>query len=541
MARVFLSPIYGDKKTQTFDCLTPNPGPAMLAASLLKEGQTVRIYDPNLPRNSMKGLETCIDGYDPDLLALSVYQNGFFDTIDLAKRVKKKHPEIKIAAGGPQITTWDSYVYNVTDAFDVLGIGEGEYTITGLADWADGGKLGEVPGIIYKEGGEIRRNPPKVFTNLDELPSPAWQLFELDKYLPMFPLELGRSCPWAKCAFCVHGKLSGKRRERSPKISVDEMERDIKEYGMTNFRITDSSPTHRTLEGFSDEILNRKLKEKYDVKWCTLVRAKETDFPLSKKMHAAGCVAEFIGAESGDDQMLRRMNKGETADENRKAIMAAKDAGVKASVSTIIGFPGETEESIQKTVNLIYETMPDSVMIYPLGVMPSTPLSGNPEKYGIKLHEDWKEKFMKTSVKLIGGRMKVPHYFDYADGKPNTYYGKKVGKLLMKNAKALVRKGVLIQVPEHLFLFAEMLEKEKAGRLINNPEAAYESKIKNAWTTVKKKAVKAMGKPDFPYEMKMMNGFHSWLRNGYAEGVEEIVGMMWENSRARAGGKAKAL
>ncbi len=546
MARVLLSPMYGDKKSFTFDCLTPNPGPAMLAASLMKEGHYVRIYDPNLPRNGLEGLEAridemCKDGYKSTLLGLSVYQNGFFDTIKLAKRVKEKHPGIKIAAGGPQITTWDSHIYNVTDAFDVLGIGEGEYTITGLAEWADGGKLGDVPGIIYWEDGKIRRNPPKVFTNLDELPSPAWQLFELDKYMPMFPLELGRSCPWAKCAFCVHGKLSGKRRERSPKAAVDEIEREIDKYDVTNFRITDSSPTHRTLEGFSDEIIGRKLKEKHDIKWCTLVRASEVDLPLSKKMRAAGCVSAFVGAESGDDRMLGLMNKGETTEENLNAVLALKGAGIRASESTIIGFPGETEESIQRTVDLIYKSMPDSVMIYPLGVMPSTPLSENPEKYGIRLHEDWREKFMKTEVKLVGGRMKVPHYFDYADGKPNNYYSDKVGKLLRKIAPELAGKGMLIQMPEHVFLFAEMVDKKSATRLVKNPEAAYESRPKNIWTNVKKRVMKALGKPDFPYEQNIVNGFHTWMRNGYVEGVESVVDEMWHNSRARAIGEAKPL
>jgi len=505
MAKVLLSMIYGSPAS--FDYLIPNAGTAMLAASLRRNGHKVRIYDPNLPGNGLPGIETAVEEYRPDMVGISVYHNGLFETMETAEKIKELHPDIKVIGGGPQVTTWEEDVYRhpKAKAFDAFGLGECEETIVKLAD---GGELKAVPGIMYLENGTVRKNPIRPITDLDSLPAPAWDMFELERYLPILPLQLGRGCPWSKCAFCVHGKLSGKRRERSARISADELERAVRDFGITNFRTTDSSPTYGTLDAFSDEIIYRGLKEKYDVKWCTLVRANEVDRPLLKNMRGAGCVSIFIGAESGDNRMLELMNKGERTKDNLKAVEAAKDAGIKIAVSNIIGFPGETEESIQRTVDFVRESRPDSAMFYPLGVMPNSPLADRPEEFGIKLHDDWKDKFLLSKIELVGGRPKVPHYFDYADGKPNTYYDARWGKLLQDNAPALASQGMLIQMPEHVFLFAGMLESEKAAEFLDNSRPG-------------------------AYEQKLVEAFHLRMRTD-PEGLDKMMELMWDNSRARA-------
>jgi radical SAM superfamily enzyme YgiQ (UPF0313 family) len=511
VAKVLLSPIYGNPPS--FDYLIPNAGTAMLAASLRKSGHEARIYDPNLPGNNLHGIETAVEAYQPDLLGLSIYHNGLSDTMETAEKIKETHPKLKIVGGGPQVTTWEEDIYrnNKAKAFDAFGLGECEETIVELANWADGGAIEAVPGVMYLDNGTPRKNPIRPITDLDSLPAPAWDLFELDRYLPILPLQLGRGCPWSKCAFCSHGKLSGKRRERSARISADELERDVREFGITNFRTTDSSPTHGTLDEFSEEIISRGLKQKYDIKWCTLVRASEVDQPLLEKMGKAGCVSVFIGAESGDDQMLGLMSKGESMMNNFNAIKAAKAAGVKVAVSTIIGFPGETEESIQRTVDFVRESSPDSAMFYPLGVLPNTPLADAPEKYGIRLHKDWKDKYLLAKIELVGGRPKMPHYFDYEDGKSNLDYDARVGKLLQDNAPALARQGMLIQMPEHVFLFAEMLDKEQATQFLDNSVPG-------------------------PYEQKLVEAFHQRMKADPA-GLDRMMELMWDNSRARAANK----
>jgi radical SAM superfamily enzyme YgiQ (UPF0313 family) len=451
-----------------------------------------------------------VDSYKPDVLGLSIYHNGLHDTMDIADKIKELHPDIKVIGGGPQVTTWEQDIYRNPKAksFDAFGLGECEKVIV---DIADGTKFELIPGIMYLDNGVQHKNPVKPITDLDSLPAPAWDLFELNRYLPILPLQLGRGCPWAKCAFCSHGKLSGKRRERSARISADELERDVRDYGITNFRTTDSSPTYGTLYDFSDEIIARGLKERYDVKWCTLVRASELDDELMEKMHEAGCTAIFIGAESGDDQQLWLMKKGEMVEDNLSAIRAAKKAGVKVAVSSIIGFPGETEESIQRTVDFVRESNPDSAMFYPLGVLPNTPLADAPEKYGIKLHEDWKDKFLTAKIELVGGRPQVPYYFDYEDGKTNLDYDARVGRLLQENAQSLAKQGMLIQMPEHVFLFAEMLDRETAKTFLDDSKSG-------------------------AFEVKLVEAFHQRMKTA-ADGLDEMVKAMWDNSRARASGK----
>jgi radical SAM superfamily enzyme YgiQ (UPF0313 family) len=508
VAKVLLSPIYGG--SPSFDYLIPNAGLAMLAAELRWYGHEAHIYDPNLPRNGLNGLIDALKKYKTDMLGFGIYQNGSSAAMKTAKEIKELHPDLKIVGGGPQVTTWEEDIFRAPEAkaFYAFGLGECEKTIV---DLADGIELEAIPGVMYLDNGTVRKNPIKPITDLDSLPAPAWDMYELNRYLPILPLQLGRGCPWAKCSFCVHGKLSGKRRERSARISADELERDVRDFGITNFRTTDSSPTYGTLDDFSDEIIARGLKQKYDVKWCTLVRATEVDKELLEKMHKAGCTSIFIGAESGDDHLLDLMHKGERMKDNLKAVRAAKSAGVKVAVSNIIGFPGETEESINRTVEFVYRGMPDSVMFYPLAVLPNTPLADRPEEFGIKLHVDWKDKYLLSKIELVGGRPKMPHYFDYADGKSNLDYDAIVGKLLQENASLLAKQGVLIQMPEHVFLFAEMMESEKAAEFLDN------------------------SKPG-AFEQKLVEAFHHRMRTD-PEGLDRIMKMMWDNSRARASGR----
>jgi radical SAM superfamily enzyme YgiQ (UPF0313 family) len=512
VAKVLLSPIYGG--SPSFDHRIPNAGIAMLAAELRWYGHEARICDPNHGPEPLKAVARAVEEYKPDMLGIGIYHNGSSAAMETAEEIKELHPDIKVIGGGPQATTWEQDIYRNPKAksFDAFGLGECEKTIVELANWADGGELEVVPGIMYLDKGAVRKNPIKPITDLDSLPAPAWDMYELNRYLPILPLQLGRGCPWSKCAFCVHGKLSGKRRERSARISADELERDVRDFGITNFRTTDSSPTYGTLDDFSDEIIARGLKEKYDIKWCTLVRATEVDKPLLENMHKAGCTSIFIGAESGDDHMLQLMNKGERMKDNLKAVRAAKAAGVKVAVSNIIGFPGETEESIQRTVEFVYRGMPDSVMFYPLAVLPNTPLADRPEEFGIKLHDDWKDKYLLSKIELVGGKPKMPHYFDYADGKSNLDYDAIVDKLLQDNTPLLARQGVLVQMPEHVFLFAEMIESEKAAEFLDN------------------------SKPG-AFEQKLVEAFHQRMRTD-PEGLDKMMKLMWDNSRARAIGRA---
>jgi radical SAM superfamily enzyme YgiQ (UPF0313 family) len=512
VAKVLLSPIYGGPSS--FDYLIPNAGPAMLAAELRRHGHEARICDPNNGPEPLQAVARAVEEYRPDMLGLSIYHNGFFDTMELAGRMKEAHPDLKIVGGGPQVTTWEADVFRAPKAkyFDAFGLGECEETIVGLAEWADGGELKAVPGVMYLEDGTPRKNPIRPIMDLDSLPAPAWDMYDLNGYLPILPLQLGRGCPWSKCAFCVHGKLSGKRRERSARISADEMERAVRDFGITNFRTTDSSPTYGTLDDLSDEIISRGLKEKYDVKWCTLVRATEVDKPLLEKLRKAGLISIFIGSESGDDSLLEVVHKGERSKDNKKAVRAAKAAGVKVAISNIIGLPGETEESINRTVEFVYRCAPDSAMFYPLAVMPNTPMADRPEEFGIKMHDDWKDKYLLSKIELVGGRPKMPHYFDYADGKSNLDYDAIVGKLLQENTSLLARQGVLVQMPEHVFLFAEMMEKEKAAEFLDN------------------------SKPG-PFEIKLVTAFHERMKND-PEGLGKMMKLMWDNSRARASGHA---
>ncbi|HEY4003097.1 MAG TPA: radical SAM protein, partial [Candidatus Xenobia bacterium] len=422
MARFILSTYYGNPKS--FDHLIPHQGMAMLAASLEEAGHEVSVIDANLRGGSPEDIVRRVRRERPDVLGLGLYQNGFQDSVEIARQVKAASPTTRVVAGGPHPTTWEENIYQFTDCspIDLMCRGEGERVICDIARWAEG-EIGkdDIPGVMFQHGGEIVKTPRVFLEDLNALPMPAWHHFDLERYLPILTIELGRSCPWGRCSFCVHTMIDGKRREKDMPAILREFTTNAERYGVPYARITDSMPTPRLLQNLTEAMISSRLPDTHGVRWTAFGNALILNDAVAEKMAQAGCIAVFLGIESGDDEMLKRMQKGVRSEHNRRAILAARRAGIKVAASNIIGFPGETEESTQRTIDLMLATQPDVVIMYPLGVLPSTDLATHPEKYGITLHPDWRDKFINLRYVLVDSKLDMLHYFDYADGKPNTW------------------------------------------------------------------------------------------------------------------------
>jgi radical SAM superfamily enzyme YgiQ (UPF0313 family) len=159
---------------------------------------------------------------------------------------------------------------------------------------------------------------------------------------------------------------------RSPKNVVDEMEMLHSKYGESQFTFYDDAFTvnRERVVKICEELKARKLR----VDWDCETRVDMVDKALLETMRDAGCMAVWYGVESGSQTILGKMNKKIKLDQTRYAFKATRDLGLMTVASTVIGFPGETEETAWETIRFIMELNPDDIGFYVATPYPGTPM-----------------------------------------------------------------------------------------------------------------------------------------------------------------------
>jgi radical SAM superfamily enzyme YgiQ (UPF0313 family) len=163
-----------------------------------------------------------------------------------------------------------------------------------------------------------------------------------------------------------------KYRMRSPKNVVDEIEMLQNKYGESQFAFYDDAFTinPERVEKICEEIRQRKLA----IHWDCEARVDMVNKGLLQKMSAAGCMAVWLGVESGSQLIIEKMHKKIKLDQTRSAFKAARELGMMTIANVVLGFPGETEQTAWETINFIRELNPGDVGFYIATPYPGTPL-----------------------------------------------------------------------------------------------------------------------------------------------------------------------
>jgi len=241
---------------------------------------------------------------------------------------------------------------------DIIAIGEGEITFYEILEAVRMGKdFSEISGIVFKKNGETIETSPRPFIrNLDEIPFPAWDLIPFEKYPtrelkrfsgPFTHMMTSRGCN-GKCHFCSSPLLWKYPRFRSAGNVFEEMVQIYERYGIKNIHIHDDAFTLKKSRAM--EICKLIICSGIDFKWSCQARPDSVDYKLLKLMKEAGCAQIEFGVESGDEEMLKKVCKGYTKEQIRKAFEEAKRAGLTTYGFLIVGLPGETLRTWLKSI-----------------------------------------------------------------------------------------------------------------------------------------------------------------------------------------------
>jgi len=316
--------------------------------------------------------------------------------IRMAKLLKNKYE--MLVAGGPLPTVCPR---DFLEDFDVVAVGEGERTMLELVQAVEEHRsLSTVRGIVYKKQNkdcdvEVAYTPSREFIkDLDSLPFPARDLFDNQSYKNHYLKNFGytitslitsRGCPF-NCHFCSRPVFGSLFRTRSAINIVDEIE-NVLSLGYKRIWFTDDCFTlnRKRLIEICDEIVRRCLK----FEWECLSRVDAIDSEVAHKMKKAGCVRLFFGIESGNDSVLALMKKQATTNQAREAVQTAKLAGIKVGAFFIVGYPGETDETVLDTVRFA-SSLPLDYLSFTLPY----PIPGTPLYETVKTRlvcDDWRE------------------------------------------------------------------------------------------------------------------------------------------------------
>ena len=325
----------------------------------------------------------------PDMVVMDTSTPSIQNDLHVAEAIRRVLPDCFIVLVGTHVSALPGETLSKSDAVDAVARREYEYTVRDLArllgniptDRAKKEGLKTIQGLSFRMDDAVIHNPDRPFIeNLDELPwvSKVYKkhlnirdYFNPNTLYPMVTLISSRGCPF-RCSFCVYPQtLTGRKyRFRSIKDVLDEMEFVIREFpGVKSIFFEDDTLTanKKRCVQLADEILVRGIR----IPWTANSRI-DLDFETMMKIKVAGCRQLCVGFESGDQRTLDSMRKGIKMERMRQFMLEAKKAGLLIHGCFMIGFPGETAESVQKTVDLAIQLKPDTVQFYPVMVYPGT-------------------------------------------------------------------------------------------------------------------------------------------------------------------------
>src|SRR5262252_5072810 len=316
---------------------------------------------------------------DYDFLALFTSTVGFANDVAMVRQMKQAKPDLKVAFVGPPVQIKPDCLMDNPE-IDFIVSGEFDHAVV---EFAEGKPLSQIPGAGYRKNGRVELNPsrPQLQTpELDQLPF-ATEVYKRDLVIenynvpfllhPFVSFYTARGCP-ALCTFCLWPQtLSGHAwRVRSSENVAREVRQALRLFPQAKEFFFDDD----TFNIRKDRVLDvcSKLKP-LGFRWSCTARVN-SDYETLKAMADAGARLLIVGFESGDPQILKNIKKGATVEQARDFAKNCKKVGIRIHGDFIIGLPGETRETIQRTIDFAKEIDPETIQVSIAHAYPGTEL-----------------------------------------------------------------------------------------------------------------------------------------------------------------------
>jgi radical SAM superfamily enzyme YgiQ (UPF0313 family) len=341
-----------------------------------------------------------VEALGPDIIFAESATASFPEDLKHVVNTKKRLGSNCIyLLGGPHVTYFPEDTLRDYPEIDYCLIGEYEWTLRAFVCASRDNTLRpeHILGLAYRADGEnIVVNPRRPSGNLDELPFPAWHHYPMMRYrdyfcnipAPMANMLASRGCPF-KCNFCLWPDLmygGSNYRARSATSIVEEMRLLVNTYGFKTIYFDDD--TFNIGKSRLLEICSEIRKKKVNVNWAVMARADTMDAETLNAMKAAGLYAIKFGVESGNQHVVDLTGKNLNLDTVRRTVAHTKELGIKCHLTFTMGLLGETQKSMQDTIDMAVELDPDSVQISITTPFPGTKYYEYAKQKGFLLTED---------------------------------------------------------------------------------------------------------------------------------------------------------
>jgi anaerobic magnesium-protoporphyrin IX monomethyl ester cyclase len=365
-----------------------------ISAYLTEHGFPNEVYDSTF--STFPELTNHLTHHKPELVGIYTNLMTKLNVLKLIRFIRSNDnlKNCKIVLGGPEIK------YNAENFLnygaDVVIPGEGEETMLEVVNSfnEDHQKdLSLIDGIVFKNNDGINfTKERKLIRNFDLLPLPARDKIDFNKYIEcwrsnhgysMMSVSTMRGCPYT-CKWCSRSIYGNSYRRRSAKLVAEELRLLNENYSPGMFWFVDDVFTisHIWIKDFSDELEKRKLKISYEC----ITRSDRLNEEIIKLLKQTGCHRVWIGAESGSQKILDAMDRRVKIEQVREMIALCKSHGIQTGTFIMFGYPGETIDDIEKTLEHLKLSDPDQFTI-----TLAYPINGTPFYYEVE------DKFIKKS------------------------------------------------------------------------------------------------------------------------------------------------
>ncbi len=415
-----------------------------IGAALKDAGHDVEIVNAAPLRDAPDRIRALFLEKAPRIIGFSVLNANRWGAIDMAGLAREIDPSATVAFGGVGATSLCDFLLSRFGVIDYIVLGEGEYAFRDLVAFLQrptGRYPDAVPGLAFRKGKTVVKTPPApAIPDLDALPDPA-------DHFTFQHVALSRGCPW-NCVFCGSPEFWGRKiRFHSPEYFVGQLER-LRRKGVSFFYVSDDNFMIRkkTVIDICKKIIDRRM----DISWAAISRVSYADAEVLSWMRRAGCIRISYGVESGSADIRRRLDKKLRREDIENAFDLTIRCGILPRVYFIYGSPGESDDTIQETIDLMNRIKPLGAVFYILDIFP-----------GAQLYADYREK-NPDADDLWMQRIEDLLYFETdpsLTGEQILAFGKRLRTAFHKNLPAYVEDIRVTDDPEFKPLHADFFSR----------------------------------------------------------------------------------